>query len=59
MLCGIVAGAFTILMIIFRPEQYAQLLKAEEERKARSREQMGKVLGGAFTLGKWLWKLKK
>jgi hypothetical protein len=65
MLCGIAAGAFTLFMILFRPEQYAQLLKAEEERKqaaearkAQRAERLGKAAKGAMTLAEMFLKKK-
>ena len=54
MLCGIAGGAFTLYMILFRPQQYAQLLKAEEERKQAAearRQQRAERLGKAVKVG--------
>ena len=63
--CGIAAGAFTLFMILFRPEQYAQLLKAEEERKKAAEERrrqrderIGKTVNGAVKLAEMFLKKK-
>ena len=65
MLCGIAAAVFTLYMILCRPEQYAQLMKAEEERKqaaeARSQqraERLGKAAKGAMEFAEKVLKKK-
>ncbi len=63
--CGVAAGVFTLLMILFRPEQYAQLLKAEEERKQaaeerrqKQAEQIGAAAKGAMKFAGMFMKKK-
>jgi hypothetical protein len=63
-LIWLVAGTLIVLalgwmfyLMTFRTEVWLQLVKDEQERKAKRQERTDKVLKGAFTVAKW-W-LKK
>ena len=55
----VLALLWMFYMMTFRTEDWLRLVKDEQERKAKRQERRDKAFKGAFSLGRWLWKLKK